>query len=215
MNVNGFKVAGDDQVHKYRYPALADIPDNVGNGAFFAVYNVTTEAEVTAAVNAGRPVIMLYHNLMDNSYEVFYLTKQAAFGPSGSAWLFTSANSNGRNTNLRFTWVSDIYWNPVSTLEIPLAAEIGTLLVTVTSSGSESETTYTADKTYAEIKAALEAGRNVMVAYGYGRYNLVFWSDDDLTPFMLFSRTHVDIVETIYIDAQGNVQWQETILQTR
>ena len=31
MNVNGFKVAGDDQVHKYRYPSLADIPNKNGS----------------------------------------------------------------------------------------------------------------------------------------------------------------------------------------
>ena len=115
MNVNGFKIAGDDRVHKYSYPSLADIPDDIGNGAFFAVYNITTEAEITAAITAGKPVMMLYHNLSDNSYEVFYLTKQVAIGPSGSAWLFASANQ----TSMRVTWVSGSYWNSIGTRTIP------------------------------------------------------------------------------------------------
>lgn len=85
---------------------------------FWATYNTTTEAEVTAAVTAGKTV------LCKISDEVFYLVNKAAIGPSGSAWLFASANQ----TSMRVTWVSGSYWNSIGTRTIPAAAsDIGAI----------------------------------------------------------------------------------------
>lgn len=85
---------------------------------FWATYNVTTEAEVTAAVTAGKAV------LCKISDEIFYLVSKAAIGPSGSAWLFASANQ----TSMRVTFVSGSYWNSIGTRTIPTAAaDIGAI----------------------------------------------------------------------------------------
>lgn len=72
---------------------------------FWATYNVTTEAEVTAAVAVGKAV------MLRNGDELFYLTKKEAMGPSGTAWIFVSARTNGGNTDFRWTFVSGTYWN--------------------------------------------------------------------------------------------------------
>lgn len=79
---------------------------------FWATYNTTTEAEITAAVTAGKTV------LCKISDEILYLTTKLAVGPSGSAWLFVSANQ----TSLRMTFVSGSYWNSISTQTIPSTA---------------------------------------------------------------------------------------------
>lgn len=85
---------------------------------FWATYNTTTEAEITAAVTAGQAV------LCKISDEVFYLVSKAAIGPSGSAWLFASANQ----TSMRVTFVSGSYWNSIGTRTIPTAAsDIGAI----------------------------------------------------------------------------------------
>ena len=85
---------------------------------FWATYNTTTEAEITAAVTAGKTV------LCKISDEIFYLVNKAAIGPSGSAWLFASANQ----TSMRVTWVSGSYWNSIGTRTIPAAAsDIGAI----------------------------------------------------------------------------------------
>ena len=76
---------------------------------FWATYNTTTEAEITAAVTAGKTV------LCKISDEIFYLVSKAAIGPSGSAWIFASANQ----TSMRVTFVSGSYWNSIGTLTIP------------------------------------------------------------------------------------------------
>ena len=83
-----------------------DGDDNI----FWATYNTTTEAEVTAAVTAGKTV------LCKISDEIFYLVSKAAIGPSGSAWIFASANQ----TSMRVTWVSGSYWNSIGTRMIPI-----------------------------------------------------------------------------------------------
>lgn len=82
-----------------------DGSDNV----FWATYNTTTEAEITAAVTAGKTV------LCKISDEIFYLVNKATIGPSGSAWIFASANQ----TSMRVTWVSGSYWNTIGTRTIP------------------------------------------------------------------------------------------------
>ena len=79
---------------------------------FWATYNTTTEAEITTAVTAGQAV------LCKISDEIFYLTGKAAIGPSGTAWLFASANQ----TSVRVTFVSGSYWNSISTKTIPSTA---------------------------------------------------------------------------------------------
>ena len=85
---------------------------------FWATYNTTTEAEITAAVTAGKTV------LCKISDEIFYLVSKAAIGPSGTAWLFASANQ----TSMRVTWVSGSYWNSIGTRTIPAAAsDIGAI----------------------------------------------------------------------------------------
>ena len=85
---------------------------------FWATYNSTTEAEVTAAVTAGKAV------LCKISDEIFYLASKAAIGPSGSAWIFASANQ----TSMRVTWVSGSYWNSIGTRTIPnSASDIGAI----------------------------------------------------------------------------------------
>ena len=85
---------------------------------FWATYNTTTEAEITAAVAAGKAV------LCKISDEIFYLVSKAAIGPSGTAWLFASANQ----TSMRVTWVSGSYWNSIGTRTIPAAAsDIGAI----------------------------------------------------------------------------------------
>ena len=85
---------------------------------FWATYNTTTEAEITAAVTAGKTV------LCKISDEIFYLVSKAAIGPSGSAWIFASANQ----TSMRVTWVSGSYWNSIGTRTIPSSAsDIGAI----------------------------------------------------------------------------------------
>ena len=85
---------------------------------FWATYNTTTEAEITAAVTAGKAV------LCKISDEIFYLASKAAIGPSGSAWIFASANQ----TSMRVTWVSGSYWNSIGTRTIPnSASDIGAI----------------------------------------------------------------------------------------
>lgn len=85
---------------------------------FWATYNTTTEAEITAAVTAGKTV------LCKISDEIFYLASKAAIGPSGSAWIFASANQ----TSMRVTWVSGSYWNSIGTRTIPnSASDIGAI----------------------------------------------------------------------------------------
>ncbi len=90
-----------------------DVMDGESGGSveevFWATYNSTTEAEVTAAVTAGKTV------LCKISDEIFYLVSKAAIGPSGSAWIFASANQ----TSMRVTFVSGSYWNSISTKTIP------------------------------------------------------------------------------------------------
>ena len=90
-----------------------DVMDGESGGSveevFWATYNSTTEAEVTAAVTAGKTV------LCKISDEIFYLVNKAAIGPSGSAWIFASANQ----TSMRVTFVSGSYWNSISTKTIP------------------------------------------------------------------------------------------------
>lgn len=76
---------------------------------FWATYNTTTEAEITAAVTVGKAV------LCKISDEIFYLVSKAAIGPSGSAWIFASANQ----TSMRVTFVSGSYWNSIGTRTIP------------------------------------------------------------------------------------------------
>ena len=85
---------------------------------FWATYNTTTEAEITAAVTAGKTV------LCKISDEIFYLVSKAAIGPSGSAWIFASANQ----TSMRVTWVSGSYWNSIGTRTFPSSAsDIGAI----------------------------------------------------------------------------------------
>ena len=84
-------------------------PGSGGDNVFWATYNSTTEAEITAAVTAGKTV------LCKISDEIFYLVNKAAIGPSGSAWLFASANQ----TSMRVTFVSGSYWNSIGTRTIP------------------------------------------------------------------------------------------------
>ncbi len=84
-------------------------PGSGGDNVFWATYNSTTEAEITAAVTAGKTV------LCKISDEIFYLASKAAIGPSGSAWIFASANQ----TSMRVTWVSGSYWNSIGTRTIP------------------------------------------------------------------------------------------------
>ena len=90
-----------------------DVMDGESGGSveevFWATYNTTTEAEITTAVTAGKTV------LCKISDEVFYLVSKAAIGPSGSAWIFASANQ----TSMRVTFVSGSYWNSISTKTIP------------------------------------------------------------------------------------------------
>ena len=90
-----------------------DVMDGEGGGSveevFWATYNTTTEAEITTAVTAGKTV------LCKISDEIFYLVNKAAIGPSGSAWIFASANQ----TSMRVTFVSGSYWNSIGTLTIP------------------------------------------------------------------------------------------------
>lgn len=89
-----------------------DVMDGEGGGGediFWATYNTTTEAEVTAAVTADKTV------LCKISDEIFYLVSKAAIGPSGSAWIFASADQ----TSMRVTWVSGSYWNSIGTRTIP------------------------------------------------------------------------------------------------
>lgn len=92
--------------------------DPGSDNVFWATYNTTTEAEITAAVTAGKTV------LCKISDEIFYLVSKAAIGPSGSAWIFTSANQ----TSMRVTWVSGSYWNSIGTRTIPnSASDIGAI----------------------------------------------------------------------------------------
>lgn len=90
-----------------------DVMDGEGGGSveevYWATYNTTTEAEITTAVTAGKTV------LCKISDEIFYLVNKAAIGPSGSAWIFASANQ----TSMRITFVSGSYWNSIGTLTIP------------------------------------------------------------------------------------------------
>lgn len=85
--------------------------ENAGSSSdiFWATYNSTTEAEITAAVDSGKIVATNISN------EIFYLVSKAAIGPSGSAWIFASANQ----TSMRVTWVSGNYWNSIGTRTIP------------------------------------------------------------------------------------------------
>ena len=93
-------------------------PGEGGDNVFWATYNSTTEAEITTAVTAGKTV------LCKVSDEVFYLASKAAIGPSGSAWIFASANQ----TSMRVTWVSGSYWNSIGTRTIPnSASDIGAI----------------------------------------------------------------------------------------
>ena len=89
-----------------------------GDNVLWATYNTTTEAEITAAVTAGKTV------LCKISDEIFYLASKAAIGPSGSAWIFASANQS----SMRVTWVSGSYWNSIGTRTIPnSASDIGAI----------------------------------------------------------------------------------------
>lgn len=113
------KVVYTDKVTKIMAKNLNDIQNELGNLSeridslsgvvFWATYNETTEAEVTAAVTAGKTVLC---KILD---EVFYLVSKATVGPSGSAWIFASTNQ----TSLKLTFVSGNYWNNISTRTIP------------------------------------------------------------------------------------------------
>lgn len=99
--------------------AIIDL-ENAGSSSdiFWATYNSTTEAEITAAVDSGKIVATNISN------EIFYLVSKAAIGPSGSAWIFASANQ----TSMRVTWVSGSYWNSIGTRTIPnSASDIGAI----------------------------------------------------------------------------------------
>lgn len=104
MSVTGFLV--DGQVQKYDYGSLDNLPDIPENsGTFWAIYNSTSEAEITDAFSNNKSVMMKIGN------DVFYVMRKLSIGPSGSAWLFVNVG----NTNIRTTWVSGSYWNTFST----------------------------------------------------------------------------------------------------
>ncbi len=108
----GHRVTITDAQGAHTFDVMDGPKGDPGEGipeVFWASYNVTTEAEITAAVTAGKTV------LCKISDEIFYLTTKLAIGPSSSAWLFVSANQ----TSLRMTFVSGSYWNSISTRTIP------------------------------------------------------------------------------------------------
>lgn len=107
--VNGETVITAENLNDIQ-DAIIDL-ENTGSSSdiFWATYNSTTEAEITAAVDSGKIVATNISN------EIFYLVSKAAVGPSGSAWVFASANQ----TSLRFTFVSGSYWNSIGTRTIP------------------------------------------------------------------------------------------------
>ena len=108
----GHRVTITDAQGAHTFDVMDGPKGDPGEGipeVFWASYNVTTEAEITAAVTAGKTVLCKIND------EIFYLTTKLAIGPSGSAWLFVSANQ----TSLRMTFVSGSYWNSISTRTIP------------------------------------------------------------------------------------------------
>lgn len=107
--VNGETVITAENLNEIQDAIIA--LENAGSSSdiFWATYNSTTEAEITAAVDDGKIVATNISN------EIFYLVSKAAVGSSGSAWVFASANQ----TSLRFTFVSGSFWNSIGTRTIP------------------------------------------------------------------------------------------------
>lgn len=88
----------------------------------------------------------------------------------------------------------------------------GAFLVTITyDSGNDA---YVSNKSFAEIKAAHQAGKTVTVVYDGAvtdeYYSLGTFVDDDPLEFMVFSRSAEGITDLIMIDNQGTVDKSET-----
>ena len=102
-----------------------------------------------------------------------------------------------------------------------LNKEDKTVIVTITGTWNQNETVYTADKTFAQIIAAIEAGKTVIAtteSYGWHtHYKLTEYGIEANYPensFVLFSYTGGQVSTWIRINYDNTIEYQNTILST-
>lgn len=134
-----------------------------------------------ASYTNGKPVIAV---MRDISNPVFILTD---CDPDADGYVFSAIKSNSVTT-LRWQHHADDYTYELETIALQPHLVSGTNIKTLNNESllgvgnvtikpsdltftiTQSGTTYTADKTFAEIQAAIRSGATVMGAFDYGRY---------------------------------------------